>query len=429
MGLVDWVLGKLGLVRKKSWEQLWASVMEDKVLFGGVSPRQPYRQVSNVYKAIKAIADNVPQAEIVLKNWQTGEPAEDSDLERLLENPNPFMSRSDFLQAVVGFYALYGEAFIVKDMDTVGQATGKKLPYGLYVFNPSKFEPIVEGNGDKKELKGWRFGNTSFGLQEVIHLRDFNPYDEVRGLSPLEPAGLNIDVDYAALLYNRAFFENDATPGLALATDQKLNEQIVERIRKKWEARHKGVGKAFRVAILEAGLKPVTLSYSHKDMDFIEQRRYAREEILGIWRVPKALFNITEDLNYATFMGQMKIFWLYTIAPILRKVEDALNRGLVYPYNNRIYLEFDYSNVPAFQEDFKEKVEVAKVLFEMGFTANEINERLGLGFENKPWRDEWWIPVTLLPAGSSGNDSGGSDGKSVDKSVKTDREALDDLKR
>jgi SPP1 gp7 family putative phage head morphogenesis protein len=37
----------------------------------------------------------------------------------------------------------------------------------------------------------------------------------------------------------------------------------------------------------------------------------------------------------------------------------------------------------------------------MGFTGNEINEKLKLGFEPKEWRDKWWIPFSTVPAGET----------------------------
>jgi hypothetical protein len=133
-------------------------------------------------------------------------------------------------------------------------------------------------------------------------------------------------------------------------------------------------------------------------MEFTEQRKFSREELLGAWRAPKALFNITEDLNYATFQGQMKVFWLYAIMPILRKIEDSINIHIVWPYDRRIYFAFDIKNVPAFQEDFAGKVTTAKTLFDMGFTGNEINQKLNLGFDDKDWREFWWINSLMLPA-------------------------------
>lgn len=392
--LADKVIGYL-VGKSGTWGKLWATAQEWKLFENTVT--QPYVQVASVYKAVKAIADNVPQAELQFKDYENEKEVFPEDLVRLLDKPNPLMSGSDFLQAIVGFYALYGECFIIKQA-SIGQLTGaSKLPAELWTFNPSKFTEIVE-NG---ELKGWCYERREFKREEVIHLKDFHPHKTWRGLAPTNPIAKQIDLDWASLIYNKAFFDNDATPGFMLATDKSLTDEQRKRLQEWWKKRHQGMSKAHTVAILEAGLKPQTTSLSHRDMDFIEQKRFMREEILGIWRAPKALFNITEDLNYATFMGQMKIFWLYTIAPILRKVEDSLNTFLVKPYDARIYCQFDYRNVPAFAEDFKDKVNMANTLFAMGFTGNELNEKLELGFDNKPWRDKWWVPFSMVPAGEA----------------------------
>jgi len=68
------------------------------------------------------------------------------------------------------------------------------------------------------------------------------------------------------------------------------------------------------------------------------------------------------------------------------------------PYNSNLRIGFDYSEVPAFQEDFKERVATGEILSRIGFTGNEINDKLKLGFENKPWRDKWWVSFGLVPA-------------------------------
>lgn len=385
-------------ILKKSagaWAGLWARVQEAK-LFGN-KVIKPYEQIPTIFKAVKAISDNVPQAELIFKDWDSEEEVYPKDLMNLFSNPNPLMDGTTFLQYVVGFYALCGECFIVKT-PSLGQVvgTGRKLPAELWTFNPSKFEAIQ----DKKTgvLTGWRYGQTVFDVENVIHMKDFNPYSEVRGLDPTKPIQQIIEIDWMSLVYNKAFFENNATIGFMLSTEQELSDVQRTRLKEWLEKKHTGASNAFKTAILESGLKPEQISSTHKDMDFLEQKRFAREEMLGIWRVPKALFNITEDLNYATFVGQMKIFWLYTLNPILKKIADGLNRGLVVPTEPKIYCEFDTSNVPAFQEDFKEKVAVAKDLFAMGFTGNEINEKLQLGFEEKEWRDHWWVPLSQVPA-------------------------------
>jgi len=115
-----------------------------------------------------------------------------------------------------------------------------------------------------------------------------------------------------------------------------------------------------------------------------------------------------------TFMGQMRIFWIYTLAPILRKLADGFNKGIIYPYNPKIYCEFDYKNVPAFQEDFEKKVNIANKLFMMGVPMREINEKLELGFKPEVLPDTGYLPFNLVPVGEQGQTQ---EPKSIEKTV------------
>jgi len=416
MKIIDSMLKRFGYV--KGYKELWQAAQENMIL-GGETIRKPYSQSPSVYKAIKAIADNVPQAELVIKDYNTEEEIYPADVVQLLDNPNPTMSRSDFIQAVVGFYVLCGEVIIVKTQGRGNAAGTSKLPVELWPFNPKDFEPEIS-NG---VVVRWKSGATIFDPDEIIHIKDWNPYNRHRGLAPVDVLKNVIAVDYSALLYNKAFFDNNALPPHFLTTEKTLTEDQEKRLIAQFKKNHQGASKAFKLAILQGGLKTDTAASSHKDMEFIEQQRYTREEILGVYRTPKALFNITDDLNYATFVGQMKIFWLYTLAPALRKVEASFNRFLLQPAYPKYYCQFDYSNVPAFQEDYKEKIEVALKLSQLGFTANEINEKLELGFDAKPWRDYHWIPFSMVPAGEAPQrDLSVDEGKTIHKEVKlTDR--------
>ncbi len=188
-------------------------------------------------------------------------------------------------------------------------------------------------------------------------------------------------IDYFSLLYNKKFFENDASPSVTLETDRTLGEEQKKALKEAWEDGSKGVKNAFKTRLLEGGLMIKSNTQSHKEMDFIEQKKLVRDEITGNWRVPKSMFNVTESINYATFQGQMKMFWQYQIVPMLRRVEDAINMGYMERYAKGLTIGFDYKNVPAFAEDMNEKALTAQTLFNMGFTRNEINEELELGFE------------------------------------------------
>ena len=398
--LANFIVGK-----SSTWERAFLTGRNMNDIIAGSNVVNPYSQVSSVYKAIKALADNVPQAPLRVYRVSDDEIDDKSpkakEIKSLFDKPNALMTGSDFMQYLVGFYALFGEAFIVKDFGevaTVAEIKGMKLPEALWTFKPSTFtEQVKDG-----VLVGWkRSGNVEYDTTEVVMLRDFNPSSLIRGLAPTDPILKNIDIDYKSLIYNSAFFENFAKLGTVLTTDNNLTDAQWKRITAYVDKQHKGASKSFKSAVFEGGLKPTTVGETHRDMEFSEQARFNREEILGIWRVPKALFNITEGINYATFMGQMRVFWLYSLMPIMRKVEDALNERIVRPFAPDLYIKFDLTNVPAFQEDLNSKVDTAYKLFTMGIPLNEINARLGLGFHEIPNGDVSWLPMNLIPSGSS----------------------------
>jgi HK97 family phage portal protein len=370
----------------------------------GTYVQKPYETIATVYKCVKAICDNVPQAELGIYNKSKKEKTDDQKLRAMLEHPNPDQTFHDFVQEWAGFYALNGEGFIHMTK-SIGQVagTGYGLPAELRNLNPQYMKEIVDWGTNK--LVGWKYsipnqgGQQTFTVDEILHTKDFNPYNQFRGTSPLKPIMDELEIDQATLIFNKAFFKNDATPGFALSTEQNLTEEQRNRIQEHWDKKNKGARKAFSTTVLEKGLKPITINPTHKEMDFVSQKALMREEIMGIWRAPKALFNITDSLNYATFMGQMRIFWIYCLIPIMAKFEASINGKIVDQYNSGLIFGFDLSNVPAFVEEMYQKSGAAEQYWKLGFTASEINEKLQLGFkDDSEWRKHGWVPWNMVTA-------------------------------
>lgn len=357
----------------------------------------PYETISTVYKSVKAICDNVPQADLEFRTDKNVK-IEDKPLQDLFKRPNSRQSFPDFFQEWSGYFSLHGEAFIYK-VQSMGQMMGTyKLPAELEILNPAYMREIIDRN--TQELVGWRYKDgRQFMPEDIIHTKDFNPYNKWRGLSPCKPIWDELQIDQASVDFNLAFFRNDGTPGFAIGTDQALTEDQRRRLEEWWDKRHKGTRNAFKMAVFEKGLKPMTITPTHKDMDFVSQKDLMRKEILGIWRVPESLFNMAKDTNYATFMGQMRVFWIYTLIPILNKFSASITMNLVLDYREGIKADFDLSNVSAFQEQLGDKADVGTKLWNMGFTASEINKKLELGFtDDKPWREEAWVSLNQITA-------------------------------
>lgn len=397
----------MNYIKKSSWDSLWLKAKESLLMGDKVS--DPYSQHQTVFMAIDAVAANISQVNLKVFRISNDEEVKQHPILALFKSPNSEMSRSQLWEATAIHYMTTGGSFWIFDKSLGQEAGTSKVPASIWPMSQDLFTPVKDNLG---RLQSWKYaGKTSFAPEEVVQFKKFNRKDFLKGFSPLTPIEKTIDQDYKALLYNSAFFENSAEMGGYLSTDKALTDVQYKRLLEAFEQRHKGYSKSKKPGLLEGGLKYTPAAETHRDMEFLEQRRYNREEILGIYRAPKSIFSITEDLNYATAIAQKKLFWQGTIIPMLKYFEDVLNGKLFPRFAPDLYCQFDLSEVPELQEDFKEKVATAKDLHAMGFTANEINERLDLGFEEKEWRDYWWIPFGVGRAGEDPFSGGSEDSK------------------
>lgn len=365
----------------------------------GAGLSQPYSQHAWVYGCVSAIAQNIMGIPLL---FYTGTRKDKrlvgtGPLLQLFEKPNPMMSGAQLIEAAFIHLGLSGEAFFILDRDSE-----RELPREIWVVPPQRFKEIV----DEKTglIVGWKYrrGAQEIPLQphEVIFFRYYNPYHDYRGMSPLAAAQAGIEQDYYASLYNKAFFRNNAQPGGVLETSANLSDEEFQRLKAQWADRHQGVNKAHTIAILEGGLSYKQTGLSQKDMDFLEQRKWNRDEIMMVFKVPKGELGIYEDINFATAKTQDRIFWTKTLMPKMAMFEWVLwSQLLALLPGPAVWCEFDYTAIDALKEDFREKVENARTLWQMGVPFNVANEALDLGLPAIPGGDVGYLPFNVAPVG------------------------------
>jgi len=368
---------------------------------------QPYAQHSWVYGCINAIAQNIARVSFKLAKGEVKSPKiiEEGKIYDLFLNPNPSISRSQLWEATMIYLGLDGECMWLLEKPKGSEEKYEVLPTEIWPVSGRKFKPIVKNN----MIIGWEYREDNklepinLTLAQVIQFKYFNPYNYYRGLSPLSAAKMGIDQDWNAMRWNSAFFENSADPGgiLVYKGTQGLTEEQRTAIRQSWEDRHKGPGKARRIAMLEGGIEYQQTQLSHTDMLFLEQRKWNRDEIMAVFKVPKSELSVYEDLNFATALSQDKGFWQKNLIPKMNYLMDVVE-GKFFKFieGGQIWGYFDTSIIEALQEDFKVKLESAKILFDMHYPLNKINKRLELNLEDVPWGNESFIPFALVPASS-----------------------------
>jgi HK97 family phage portal protein len=357
----------------------------------------PYYKSDLVYVCISTTAKAIAQVPLVVvtKKGRDWIRVEDRDpLQQLLDKPNTVNPTAfDFINTIISQLLLTGHVFLLPF------PPGSKKYTALWVIPKSNMEPVVTAS--TSQLEGWIYNpkrerkGIPLTVDEVASIKFFNPKDPFMGMAPIEAGKIPVRTEYKLGIYNEKFFDEGAVPGGILSSENRINDSQFERIVKQFEDKHKGFQQGHRLAILDNGLKFTQTGLSQKDMMFPELKKMNREAILQIFGMKKVVVSVTDDLNFATAKTERKEWWQGTNLPLMGMIETALT-AVIFKNDLEHKIVFDISNVEALHEDFKDKVDTGDKLFKMGFAANEINARLELGFESKPWRNFWYVPSNTV---------------------------------
>lgn len=359
---------------------------------------EPYRQHGNTYMIIRALSSNIAQVPFLIRTGPRKKPrvVDDGELGsewlELFETPNPMMNTAIYWEAIVIWLSLEGEVRIIKDSGENRPVRPNEVPKFLWPVNGREFDPVVDKK--TKRIVAWvRFMEGErepqiFQPHELLPILYYNPYEPFRGLAPWEPASMAARQDFKASIYNEAFFDNDATPGVVFMTQRRLSREQRQDLQEAWNDEHQGFRKRRRLAVLHSGLDIKEISSTHREMEFSSLRALTLNEQLGIFKVPKSEVSLHENLNFATSQSADRGFWTKTLIPIMRLIEWGHWQNLMKePSRGEFWLEFDTSTIEALRVTLEQKLKNAERLQKMGYPLNQVNEAASLGMERQKHGD------------------------------------------
>ena len=163
-----------------------------------------------------------------------------------------------------------------------------------------------------------------------------------------------------------------------------------------WEARYNPKAGGNRPMILDGGLQVETIGKADfREMDFQESIKVNENTVLKALGIPPIML---DSGNNANIRPNMRMYYLETILPILRKLNTAYERFFGFE------IVEDVTDIPALQPEVNEQTQYYSTLVNTGIiTPNEA--RIALGHEPLDGADELRIPANI--AGSAANPSEG----------------------
>lgn len=316
------------------------------------------------FRAINLIASGIASIPMYVKNKDQ---SKNEGLTKLLSHPNSDQGRSSFMTSVVSYLLLAGNAFIYSDGDQLYCLRSDRV---RLVFNDAK----TAVKSYVYEVDGAR---VPVDLEDILHIKFFNPTDDWFGFAPLRSAMYAIDQYNEMSKHNLSILQNGGRPSgcLILKDCKNLDEEVREEMRERLREIYAGSKNAGRIMLLEGGFEWHEMGLSPKDLDFAGAQNTISREIVQAFGVPPILVGIHGDSSFNNYREARAHFWEDTVLPLAELIRTQFTDWLQKRYQTDCEIFFDLDSIPALaakREKLWEKVSKADFL-----TTNEKREILG----------------------------------------------------
>ena len=399
-----WLKKAFSWAASKGWQQSFNVIPPDGITPGADLTR-PYAQSVWVHRAIAYISNPISSVPLCFKVDHRGgdvvieDPALTAFWEKPAVNRGGRLNRSDFVEATVGWLKLRGECFWVMD-DTWLKRGGMKSP--LILARPQDMQPIL---GDDRQVIGWRYLdaakiNHALLPEQVQHLKMWNPYDDIRGLSEWEAAKIAADSDYAAGVFAKNLMANNGDRGPYVIakggqpSDPQI-EQITAMLRQKRELSRRG---DFRPVFLSGDVEVKEPGLQAVDAAYVSQRLENRHEIFLAFGVPPSFADVVASYSVGSASDRFKLIE-ETCMPLAAKIADAMEAvtARFMGGNQTIFVEFDFDDHSTMQQVRRERFESATKGVDRGMPWQVAGQYFRLDLPLFAGDDVGRIPFNLTP--------------------------------
>ena len=367
--------------------------------------KESYAKNIVAYRCIRILATSA--ASVRWEVYQGDVKLDQSPMGDLLARPNVMAAQSEFIENLVAYYMISGNAYI----EGVTPNLGREPPRELWTLRPDRMR-VVPGGSNVPIAYTYSVGGQDTrwdvdplnNMSPVLHLKTFNPTNDWYGQSPLEAASMSIDIHNDTLAWNKTLVQNDARPPGILTYSPKDGPDILSpeqraQIIEELEQKYNGKESVKRPLLLEGGLSWQQLGLTPKDMDFIGAKNTTSNDIAQSFGVPPQMVGLPGSQTFANYEQARLAFWEESVIPLLYNFRDEFNNWLAPQFDDGTHLECDLDDVPALVERRRQHFDMIR---ESDFlTTNEKRE--ALGYKPVDGGDDVLIPATMVPISFDGS--------------------------
>lgn len=351
MSFFDRLLDSFGLTRKAhdsalpAWAQEYAETQRWTLPDASLYTTQAtlYQKLTWIATAIDRVAEAAGVVSFDVKK-RRGEDTDDipnHPFETLLQDPNPLQSRFEFMRDAVSYYKLTGNVYIY-----LNRSNEMQPPAELWIVPTHLIKPIPDG---RSFVRGYLFetgASAAMTLEpwQICHIKTFNPMNPFVGLSFIQSLAIVSQEDIARQIFSANLYakDNAKIPG-ALAFADRIADPEWERLKAESAEKWGGTQRKGPMMIRGAGaggVQWVQMSLGFKEMQFLEARKFTKEEIWS--KLAPGLASITDvTATEANAIAGKGVFAEFALYPMLVAMAQRFAKDILPTYGEDLICEPD----------------------------------------------------------------------------------------
>ena len=336
-------------------------------------------QVSTVWACVSLLVENVASLPLVV--YQVG-----SDGQRMAakgtrlysifhDSPNKRQTSLEFWEFMMLNFVLRGNAYARIDRDSSGDVVS------LWPLAADQVEVLVADDASLVYIYSYDNKGLVYNENDILHIRGMG--NGVIGLAPLEYMRSSVGVATEAQNHTKRTFKKDARRPGVLMSDTVLTPDQRVAVKKNFGDIVTGNGR--ELYVLEAQFKFEPLGMSPADIQLLETRRFAVQDLARWFGVPSILINDTSESTTLGSSVQQIVdgFHKLKLRPLLERIEQVLYQRVLSPKQRSQGFIAEFNLDALLRSSLKDRMEIYAKGTQNGiYTRNEARKK-----ENLPEMD------------------------------------------
>ena len=260
------------------------------------------------------------------KNWEREELGRGHWTNELLNNPNPYFTRSQVFSYIENWLSINGNAYIWTPTN------GYRVPLQMWVLNPTRMRVI---KGENSFIDGYVYqsaqeGNIAIPEKEIIHLAKIHPAarpEEIIGMNIFGVGLVSAALEYAHIdrevsAYLARLFENNTVPPLVATFPERFDQDEWQKLKSAW---NEELPDYKLRALLGGGMQLQLPPKGELSISYDSVSKDTRTQIAQVFGVPPGMLDGSFQ-NRATAEVQFAIFRQNTIDPEALYIAEEFTR-------------------------------------------------------------------------------------------------------